>query len=333
MRYAIGVDLGGTHIKAALVRDDGHAVKTARTDTPAAAGPQAVLDSIAQVIEQVAQGAPDGEPLAGIGVGCPGSVSLDRTTVRSPPNLPGWKDVVLPDSLRLRFSEALRQRLAPDAPILAENDANVAALGSAFWGTGKPYDSFIMVTLGTGVGGAIIHHNRLFRGATGAAGEIGHMSIDYEGPYARSGVAGALEAYLGHRFLTRHARYQLLTRPTCLHQTAGTDLEHLDLISLHRAAMAGDGAAIEIFQWAGHKLGVALGGIVNLLDIRTFVIGGGVSQAGDVLLDPIRASIGRFVLPALRDGITVLREESGNAVAVQGAARLVFEHAEDAEGA
>ena len=328
MPFAIGVDLGGTQTKAALIRDDGRAVKNARTATPADDGPEAVLDAIGDVIEQVAEGLPEGEPLAGIGVGCPGSVSLDRRTIRQPPNLPGWKDVVLPEALPPRFSDSFRQRLG-EAPILAENDANVAALGSAFWGTGKPYDSFVMVTLGTGVGGAIIHNNRLFRGSTGAAGELGHMSIDYEGPYARSGVAGALEAYLGHRFLSRHARYQLLTRETCLHATAGDDLKDLDPIALHRAAMAGDMAAVEIFQWAGHKLGVALGGIVNLLDIRTFVIGGGVSQAGDVLLDPIRQTIGRFVTPALRDGITVLREESGNAVAVQGAARLVFEFGED----
>lgn len=329
MPFAIGVDLGGTVTKAALIADDGSSLKSTRLPTPADDGPGAVLDTIAEAIATVAEARPDDEPLAGIGVGCPGSVSLDRTVVRRPPNLPGWRDVVLPTELSTRLAPEVTEALAPEAPILAENDANVAALGSAFYGTGEPFDSFVMVTLGTGVGGAIIHENRLFRGVTGAAGEIGHMSVDYEGPYARSGVAGALEAYLGHKFLTRHARYQLLTQATCLHETTGRDLADLDPIALHRAAMTGDRAALEFFQWAGHKLGVALGGIVNLLDIRTFVVGGGVSAAGDVLLDPVRESIGRFVLPALREGITVLREEKGNAVAVQGAARLVFEHVED----
>ena len=330
MPHAVGVDLGGTQTKAALVDSDGRILTTARLDTPADDGPDAVLDTVAEAISAVVGPLPEGEPLAGIGVGCPGSISLDRRTVSRPPNFPGWTDVVLPEDLGGRLAPEVSDLLAEGAPILAENDANVAALGSAFWGTGKPYSSFVMVTLGTGVGGAIIHENRLFRGASGAAGEIGHMTIDYEGPYARSGVAGALEAYLGHKFLTRHARYQLLTRPTCLHETAGADLQDLDPIALHRAAMTGDPAALDFFRWAGHKLGVALGSIVNLLDIRTFVVGGGVSQAGDVLLDPVRDTIGRFVLPALRDGITVLRETSGNAVAVQGAARLVFEHAEDA---
>lgn len=329
MPYAIGVDLGGTHTKAALVRDDGTMLETASASTPADDGPEAVLDGIAALVAKVGAGLPDGETLDGIGVGAPGSVSLDRTTVRRPPNLPGWQDVRLPDALGEKLSESVLTRLAPESVILAENDANVAALGSAFYGAGESFDSFVMVTLGTGVGGAIIHQNRLFRGATGAAGEIGHMTIDYEGPYARSGVAGALEAYLGHKYLTRHARYQLLTHPTTLHDMAGPDLVDLTPVMLHEAARGGDAAAMEFFGWAGHKLGAALGSIVNLLDIRTFVVGGGVSAAGDVLLDPVRQSIQRYVLPALREGVMVVRETRGNAVALQGAARLVFEHAED----
>ena len=329
MPYAIGVDLGGTTTKAALVRDDGTIVQSDQDDTPAENGPEAVLDVIAGLAERVSASLPEGENIGGIGVGCPGSVSLDRRVVRRPPNLSGWEDVELPDALGQRLASSVTDAMEEDAVILAENDANCAALGSAFWGAGQPHSSFVMITLGTGVGGAIIHENRLFRGATGAAGEIGHMTIDYEGPYARSGVAGALEAYLGHKYLTRHARYQLLTRPTCLHAMTEAELADLDPITLHRAATAGDRGALEFFQWAGHKLGAALGAIVNLLDIRTFVVGGGVSAAGDVLLDPVRETVGRYVTPALRDGITVLRETQGNAVAVQGAARLVFEHAED----
>ncbi|MEM1054977.1 MAG: ROK family protein [Bacteroidota bacterium] len=329
MPFAIGVDLGGTHTKAALVAEDGTTLTSAKSDTPAEDGPDAVVGVIATLVEDVAGSLPEGEKLDGIGVGAPGPVSRDRTTVRRPPNLVGWRDVSISDALAAALSPSVRQRMAVNAPILAENDANVAALGSAFYGAGLPHDSFVMVTLGTGVGGAIIHENRLFRGATGAAGEIGHMTIDYEGPYARSGVAGALEAYLGHKFLTRHARYQLLTRPTCLHAMTEDDLADLDPITLHRAAMGGDPAALEFFSWAGHKLGAALGSIVNLLDIRTFVIGGGVSAAGDVLLNPVRDSISRYVMPGMRGDILVICETRGNAVAVQGAARLVFEYVED----
>lgn len=329
MPFAIGVDLGGTHIKAALVKQDGTMIKTVTCDTPAENGPDAILERIAKEVEDATASLPQGARLLGIGVGAPGPVSKDRATVLNPPNLPGWKNVRLPDALGEKLAPSVRARMGNDAVVLAENDANVAALGSAFWGAGEPYDSFVMVTLGTGVGGAIIHENRLFRGASGAAGEIGHMTIDYEGPYARSGVAGALEAYLGHKFLTRHARYQLLTRPTALHGMTEADLADLDPIRLHDAARGGDEGALEFFNWAGHKLGAAMGAIVNLLDIRTFVVGGGVSAAGDVLLDPVRQTIPRYVMPGMRDHITVIRETRGNAVAVQGAARLVFEHAED----
>ena len=327
MSYAIGVDLGGTNLKVALVEDSGRIVRRASLPSEAADGPHRVLDRMAEGVARVLGGLPDGERLAGIGVGAPGAVSLDRTTVTKPPNLHGWDSVHLPRQLGRRLGG-----VPLDGPILVDNDANVAGLGSAFYGAGAPHDSFVMVTLGTGVGGAIIHQNRLFRGVTGAAGEIGHVSIDYEGPYSRAGVAGAAEAYLGQRFLSRHARYQLLARETHLHETAGHDLCDVDPRQLHAAAVAGDPGATEVLAWAGHKLGVLLGSVVNLLDIRVFIVGGGVSQAGDYILEPARQALQRAVMPSMLDGVEVIQETRGNEVALLGAARLVFEHAEDARG-
>ncbi len=318
--YAVGVDLGGTNIKVALVERASGIVRQHSLTSDAEQGPQRVLDRIAEGVSEITRG----YEIAGIGVGAPGVVSLDRSTVSKPPNFPGWDHVHMPDALWGRLQDLRR------VPILVENDANVAGLGSAFYGAGRPHDSFVMVTLGTGVGGAIIIDNRLFRGTTGAAGEIGHMSIDYEGPYSRAGVAGAIEAYLGQRFLSRHARYQLLARETSLHGTAGHDLCDISPERLHTSAVAGDPAAREVLAWAGHKLGVLMGSVVNLLDIRTFVVGGGVSQADSFLLDPAREALKRSVMPAMADGVQVLRETKGNDVALLGAARLVFEHLDDA---
>ena len=323
--YAVGVDLGGTNLKVALVEEERGIVRRASLPSEAADGPHRVLDRMAEGITRVLGGLPEGERLAGLGVGAPGAVSMDRTTVRKPPNFQGWDSVHLPNQLGRRLGD-----VPLDGPILVENDANVAGLGSAFWGTGRPHDSFVMVTLGTGVGGAIIHENRLFRGTTGAAGEIGHISIDYEGPYSRAGVAGAVEAYLGQRFLSRHARYQLLARETHLHETAGHDLCDVDPRQLHAAAVAGDPGATEVLAWAGHKLGVMLGSVVNLLDIRVVIVGGGVSQAGDFILDPARAALQRAVMPSMLEGVQILRETKGNEVALLGAARLAFEHRDDA---
>ena len=318
-QFAVGIDLGGTSIKAGLVDDEGTILYHARVETQAERGPEHVLSRIVQAVDEALRALPAGERVVGVGVGSPGKVSMDRTTVSKPPNFPGWDTVDL--------SAALGR--AVPGPVTVENDANVAGLGSAFWGAGQAFDSFIMVTLGTGVGGAIIHNNRLFRGATGGAGEIGHVSIDYEGPYARSGVAGAIEAYLGIQFLSHHARYRLLTRPTLLRSMAGPDLERLTPKMLYDAAEESDEAAIEMLAWAGHKLGCALGSVVNLLDIRKVVVGGGVSAAGAYILDPARVSLQRSVMPAMLDGIELVRERRGNEVGVLGAARLAFERAED----
>ena len=323
--YAVGVDLGGTNLKVALVERRAGIVRQTSLESEAEHGPRRVLDRIAEGVARVVAGH-EAEVL-GVGVGAPGVVSLDRTTVSHPPNLPGWETVRLPDEVGGRLRHV---GIDVGGLVVGENDANVAGLGSAFYGAGRPFGSFVMVTLGTGVGGAILVEKRLFRGATGAAGEIGHMSIDYEGPYDRAGVAGAIEAYLGQRFLSRHARYQLLARQTDLHETAGPDLCDVTPQRLHAAAVAGDEAAQEVLAWAGHKLGVLLGSVVNLLDIRKVVVGGGVSRAGDFLLGPAREALRRSVIPGMAEGVEVVQETRGNDVALLGAARLVFEHLDDA---
>ncbi|HEX9951337.1 MAG TPA: ROK family protein [Rubricoccaceae bacterium] len=323
--FAIGVDLGGTNLKVALVERRGTIAHRVSVPTDAEGGTERVLDRIADGIARVAQYLPDGATLLGVGIGAPGTVGLDRATVPHMTNFPGWASVHLPDRLRPRLAQ---RTLAVDGPILVDNDANVAGLGSAHYGAGHAFGTFLMVTLGTGVGGAVVIDRRVFRGVTGAAGEIGHISVDYDGPYSRAGVAGAAEAYLGQRYLTAHARDRLRTRPTSLHATAGPDLADLTPHALSTAAAAGDAAAAEVLAWAGHKLGCALASAVNLLDIRSVVVGGGVSAAGDWLLEPAREALRRAVMPAMRDGLTVVQETRGNDVALLGAACLVFDDSE-----
>ncbi len=315
--YAIGIDLGGTNIKAALVERNAGVIVVKRTPTEAERGVDHVLDRIVEVAREMIEEAP-GKHVVGIGIGAPGTINWERTSIRYPPNIPGWVEVNLRD--------ALQKRLREDLHVIVENDANAAALGSAHYGAGRPYEAFIMVTLGTGVGGAIIYQNTIFRGATGGAGEIGHMTIDYDGPVARSGVAGAIEAYLGQRFLSRHARYRLLNYPESpLHQEAGPDMKDLTPEMLSQAAEQGDDAAREVLAWAGHKLGCVLGSAINLLDIRTVIVGGGVSAAGDLILDPARKAVGHYIKPGLREGVVILQETLGNEVGMLGAAYLVFE--------
>ncbi len=315
--FAIGIDLGGTTIKAALVERGVGIQHEMSRPTEAEEGPPHVIRRIVEMIQPLIERAPNRE-IAGIGIGAPGTVNWERTAVIYPPNLPGWGIV----DLRQELQKALGRSL----PVFVENDANLAGLGSAHYGAGRPFDSFIMVTLGTGVGGAIIYRNRIFRGTTGGAGEIGHMSIDYEGPLDRYGIAGSIEAYIGQRFLSRYARYRLLThRDSLVHQMAGADLRNITPRILYEAARAGDVLAREVLAWAGHKLGCVLASAVNLLDIHKIVVGGGVSAAGEFILEPARRALRRYVIPALRDRVEVVRETLGNEAGMLGAAQLVFQ--------
>lgn len=319
--YAVGVDLGGTMIKAALVERDAGIVQEITALTEAELGPASVLDRIADLTDRLRKHIPI-DRLAGVGVGAPGAINWERTSVIYPANLPGWGVVNLRDELCAR--------LGAGTNVFVENDANLAGLGSAFYSAGRPHDSFIMITLGTGVGGAIIYRNHIFRGTTGAAGEIGHLSVDYEGPVDRFGIAGAIEAYLGQRFLSHYARYRLFSQTESLvHGMAKKDLSDLTPLMLFRAAERGDEPAREVLAWAGHKLGCALASAINLLDIRKVIVGGGVSAAGAYILEPARTATLRHVMPGLRDGVELIQETLGNQVGMLGAARLVFEYLDE----
>ena len=316
-QYSVGVDLGGTSIKAALVKKGEGIIAEVKAPTEAHQGPQHVIDRITLLVQQMRTASPEGG-IDGIGIGAPGAVNWERDTVSRAPNLPNW------DVINLR--EALQRRLNSDIPVIVENDANVAGLGSAHYGAGVPYNSFIMVTMGTGVGGVIIYNNRIFRGATGGAGEIGHMTIDYEGPIDHAGVAGAIEAYVGQRFLSRYARYRVDNiEHSLIHDMTDGDLRTITPKVLFEAAEKDDETAISILAWAGHKLGCVLGSAVNLLDIRKIIIGGGVSAAGDYILKPAYDTMVRFVMPGLRADLEIIRETLGNEAGMLGAAHLVFE--------
>lgn len=319
--FAVGIDLGGTSIKAALVRRDTGIVHEASRLTEAERGPEHVLDVVAALVREVSDSV-GLEGIEGVGVGAPGSLNLDRTTVSYPPNLPGWGVVDV--------AEALHTRLGRKLPVIVENDANVAGLGSAFYGAGRPFPSFLMATLGTGVGGAIIFNKRIFRGMYGAAGELGHVTIDYAGPADNAGVRGAIEAYIGGAFFDDRAQQMLADHPeSLLFELLGPDLDGLTPRHLHEAAQAGDEPSRAILAWAGHKLGVVLGSAINLLDIRKVIVGGGVSAAGDYILQPARETVGQYVLTGLREGIEILQETLGNEAATLGAAHLIFEAADD----
>ncbi len=314
----IGIDLGGTSIKAALVDDKKGILHKFSLPTEAEKGVDHILDTLAEAIRGAAAKAD--APVSGVGVGSPGVISYDRTSVSNPPNFPGWTTVNLAAELKKRTG----------MEVYVDNDANLMALGSSNFGSGKPYANFIMVTLGTGVGGGIILGNKLFRGATGGAGELGHVSIDYAGPDSHSPARGGIEAYLGQRFLSRLAWERILQEPSNpMYVKFKDNPEELEPKELTAQANEGNMLAIDILRDAGEKLGYAIVNFIHVLDIRKIIVSGGVAQAGDWILKPAReAALSRMLAP-YRTDFEIIPETLGNDAALLGAASLPYEYLPD----
>jgi glucokinase len=241
---------------------------------------------------------------------------MDRKTVKSPPNLPGWRNE--------NVYEELKKRTGLKSVI--ENDANLAALGSARFGQGKNFDSFIMITLGTGVGGGIIFENKIYRGTTGMAAELGHVIIDYHGPLSNSNTRGGIEAYLGQRFLSRYAADTIRQNTdNPLYKKFNRDFDKLEPIDLYHAAKDGNELAINILRKTGEKLGFALVNYIHILDIRKIIVSGGVAKAGDFILKPATETATKLLMPPFVEDFEIIYESLGNDAALLGAASLAFE--------
>ncbi len=312
---AIGIDLGGTNIKSAVVHHEKGILYRYSVSTEASGGADHVLDRIVEAVINAAGEAPE-EPI-GIGIGSPGIISLDRTTVSYPPNFPGWNVI--------NINQELKKRTGYEA--IVENDANLMALGSSRFGEGKELDSLIMLTLGTGVGGGIIYHRELYRGANGGAAELGHVIIDYDGPESNSSAKGGIEAFIGQRFLVRNALSLIKKYPdNPLARDFLDDPDSLEPIHLSREADKGNELAIRILNDAGRMLGYAIVNYIHILDIRNILVSGGVAKAGDWILDSARKAAKERLMPPYHDGFEIRYETLGNDAALLGAGSLAFEH-------
>jgi glucokinase len=313
LNYAIGVDLGGTKIKLGIVTSEGEIVKKTAIPTLAEEGAEKSINQIKIGIAQLIKG--NKKKINGIGIGAPGVVSLKKGTVENPPNLPGWGRVHLGKIIGKEFS----------IPTFVENDANAAAIGEFIYGAGKKLDSFIMVTLGTGVGGGIIYNKKLFRGDFGAAGEIGHTSIDYRGPKCKCGSYGCLEAYLGNNYIIENVKKELEgNKDSKIIELISNDLSNLSPKIIHEASVLGDEFSKNVIKDLGNKLGYGLASIVNVMDISNILIGGGVGGFGKPLFDAIKEGLGSRVLTSLKQRIKVKPASLKNNAGVKGAASLVF---------
>ncbi len=311
---SIGIDLGGTNIKAGIVDEKGKIIFKTSVPTESQRGYKHVIEQIKKAASLVIEADND---VAGIGIGAPGIVSVKDGTVKSPPNIPGWKKVNLGRILSDEFGKK----------VFVENDANAAAIGEYIFGVGQTTPSFIMVTLGTGVGGGIIYDGKLFRGETGGAGEIGHVTINYKGRKCNCGSYGCIETYAGNNKIVEKVKREIkMNRNSKIVELAGENLNSLSPKTLYDAAKLGDEYALKAIEDIAVMLGAAFASAVNLLDISTIVLGGGVSGFGNFLLKPLKKSLKERVLAPNRPRVKVKLSKLKNDAGIKGASSLAFYH-------
>ncbi len=307
-RTAIGIDFGGTSIKSAVVAEGRLLLHGAAIDTPHYDSADSLVDAIVNVIGTMRAAHPE---VAAIGVGLPGFVDSVNGIVHSLTNVAGWSEVPLRAILSARTGLSA----------IIENDANAMAYGEWKYGAAVGAQHAVCITLGTGVGGALILDGKLYRGATLAAGEIGHMSIDYRGVRGPYGNFGGLEEYVGN--------VQIAERALKLYAQAGLEktIEQCTPIALDHAARAGDGIARSLWETLGAEIGAALASVVWILNPDTIVIGGGVAKAGELVFDPIRREVAARTIPVFNEHLRIVPAMLGNEAGIIGNATLALDAA------
>jgi len=312
----LGIDIGGTFVKLALVGRNGRVLARDRVATRASDGPETLL-------KRVARGLPDllvRRRLEGAGIGCAGLIDVGSGRVIASPNLPAWTGQPI---------RGIARRVLGVQTII-ENDVNAAAYGEYRRGAGRGARLLVCITLGTGVGGGIVAGGQVLRGAHNFAGEIGHMGVTEKGPRCRCGNRGCLEAYLGAYGLVRDARRRMRTRGSRYLASRVRAGEPLSPQLLGRAARAGDRIARAVFADASTHLGVAVASLVNLLNPDVIAIGGGVSAEYTLLAPGVRRVVGeRAFSPSVRS-VRIVRAALGNDAAPIGAAMLARDRFEQA---
>ena len=314
MSLAIGIDIGGTKVAGGLVNERGEVIARARRSTPhRSTKANVVEDLLVSVVEELQTMTT--QPIAAVGIGAAGFVSADRATVVFAPHL-SWRN----EPLRERLSERCAY------PVFVDNDANTACWAEWRFGAVQGEEHLVMVNLGTGIGGAILTNGEIQRGRYGIAGEFGHMQVMPGGLRCECGNRGCWEQYASGNALVREARSLLAAQSPMAHDLEakiGGDVRQLTGPMITEAAAAGDATAAELLAEIGTWLGTGLANLASAFDPGAFVIGGGVSAAGDLLLAPAREAFNRQ-LPGrgYRPMARIVGAQLGNEAGLVGAADL-----------
>ena len=292
MTDVIGIDLGGTAIKLGRFTEDGTCLQSLSVPTPQPAYPDATIDMMTYAIEKLAPGMIN---ISAIGVGTPGPADAAGRIARIAINLEGWIDIPVATLIQSRTG----------VPTIVGNDGNCAGLGENWLGAGRNYRNSVLLTLGTGVGGAVFINGALFTGHAGSAGELGLITFDAAGYPCKSGNNGSLEQFLSGQAIRR---------------ITGKEPKELGIL-----AAAGDRSALEFWDNYGRNLGIGLTSISYILTPEVAIIGGGISASAKYFLPAAKREIDRRVMVTSRPGFKLIEAELGNQAGITGAAKLAWE--------
>jgi glucokinase len=301
------VDLGGTHLRVALVDDTGKILQQLKQETPKGDSAEAVVDALVSAAQKWDS---DRSSIVAASIMVPGAVDSEKAVVIQAPNLPSLVNVGL--------KAELEQRLG--WPVLLENDANAAAVGEMWLGAARGCRDVISVTLGTGVGGGVILDGRLWRGAHGSAGEIGHTTVDpFSGLKCKCGNTGCLELFASATAIVRMTRENSSSFPESVLQS-----DELSAVQVYEAGRNGDELALTVFRKFGMYLGIGLANLMNLIDPQIIVLSGGAVNGWDLFAPEMYRQVGERAFRATAQQVRIARAECGDNAGLLGAARLAF---------
>ena len=313
----LGIDLGGTKILTSVINPQGEMLSRDHSVTPAAEGPEGVIQAILASAGRALEGASRSlERVSAIGVGAPGLADGEAGILFTSPNLPGWKDIPLRDILQEKFKKKA----------FLINDGNAAALGEYYFGAAKGTSHFIYVTISTGIGGGIVVAGKILNGSRGLAGEVGHMTIADEGPPCHCGNRGCWEALASGTALAKAARKRIETgADTTILSFAEGEIDKVTAHTVQLAAEKGDPIANGLILKTAYYFGVGLANLVNIFNPEMIVIGGGLSNMGDRLLKPAYRVAEERAFPQAYRAVRFVRAALGRNSGVLGAAAFGFD--------
>ena len=320
----IGIDLGGSNVRAAVVNAEGQILARHQCITPAGEGSKAVvgsiLESVGRVLDQAHMTASD---LGAVGLACAGLSSPETGILYTSPNIPELKDVPLVGLIEKEV----------DKKVFLMNDANAAAVGEMYLGAARGARNFVYITLSTGIGGGVIIGGKIYAGSTGFASEPGHMVISDEGPVCYCGSRGCWETLASGTALASYALRRIKEGvKTSIPDHVDGDIEKVTAEDVHQAAQAGDALAREVITRTAYYVGVGLANLINLFNPELIVIGGGLSNIGDMLLEPAYQEAKRRAFMPAYQAVRFARAELGDDSGVLGAAIFVLGETEGLGG-